>query len=196
MVSARDVGGEARCIADPRLDRVVLVRHRGRGLFTARSAGMLPDRSTATNRLEHPIGRPGDGTVGLIRAVYESFSRDEELAQLGRRIDYEPRVAGWRMKRAENPAKHWWQGVTRGRLDNAIDLIVSEENGVASSRRLGSSKSSSCVHRGATTTRSGWGRLPTRFSIFGRNLGSLLAVASGSVRSLSRHRTHTAAHRR
>lgn len=67
----------------------------------------------------------------LIRAVYESFSRDSEIASLGAPIEYQPLVADWRALRTRDPAQYWWQGVTRGRLDNAIALVASDDDGSA-----------------------------------------------------------------
>jgi hypothetical protein len=64
----------------------------------------------------------------LLAALYESFWRDEDIARLPPALTYDPRVDDWRTLRQTNPARHWWQGVTRGRLDNAIDLIVEVED--------------------------------------------------------------------
>jgi hypothetical protein len=63
----------------------------------------------------------------LLRSLYEMFSRDEEIAALHPSRDYDPRVADWRERRQADPAKYWWQGVTRGRLDNAIELVVEDD---------------------------------------------------------------------
>jgi hypothetical protein len=63
----------------------------------------------------------------LIRASYQAFQRDAAIARLRPAIAYEPDVRGWRVRRTECPSKHWWQGVTRGRLDNAIDILLVED---------------------------------------------------------------------
>lgn len=63
----------------------------------------------------------------IMRAVYESFYRDEDIAALGDPLAYNPRVEGWRHRRRSEPRTYWWQGVTRGRLDNAIQFIAEGE---------------------------------------------------------------------
>jgi hypothetical protein len=66
----------------------------------------------------------------LARILFTSLYDDEEIAKIEPIIPYYPIVDNWRKKRIENPAMHWWQGVTRGRLDRILQmLIVADENG-------------------------------------------------------------------
>lgn len=68
----------------------------------------------------------------LLRAVYEAHFNDTLLSSVEPALDYDPRVLNWRHLRRDNPAKHWWQGVTHGRLDTAIDCIVAtRQDGVS-----------------------------------------------------------------
>jgi hypothetical protein len=63
----------------------------------------------------------------LIRASYQASQRDGIIARLDPAIDYEPDVPNWRIRRSEDPRRRWWQGVTRGRLDTAIDLLLVDD---------------------------------------------------------------------
>jgi hypothetical protein len=63
----------------------------------------------------------------LVRASYQTAQRDKEIARLTPALEYDPDVPDWRLRRIERPRVHWLQGITRGRLDNAIDLLVVAE---------------------------------------------------------------------
>lgn len=63
----------------------------------------------------------------LLHSAYRVTGHDHQLAALGRALAYEPRVSDWRTARQADPAQHWWQGLTQGRLDNAIDAIIDED---------------------------------------------------------------------
>jgi hypothetical protein len=67
----------------------------------------------------------------LARELYESFQDDTGLANCDPPFVYNPAVKEWRKKRLENPREHWWQGLTRGRLDRAARLLIVRENGSA-----------------------------------------------------------------
>jgi hypothetical protein len=54
---------------------------------------------------------------------------DYQIATIPPALSYDPVVPGWREKRAENPAMYWWQGMTRGRLDPAIELCIHRDAG-------------------------------------------------------------------
>jgi hypothetical protein len=60
----------------------------------------------------------------LMRAAYRNHSRDAELADLEPRIDYAPITPGWRELREQDPAKYWWQGLTRPHLASAIEVVI------------------------------------------------------------------------
>ena len=49
--------------------------------------------------------------------------RDKEIAQLDPPLEYSP-GGDWRRLRLVEPRSHWWQGLSRGRLDNAIDTLI------------------------------------------------------------------------
>lgn len=65
----------------------------------------------------------------LARAAYRVHQEDYAIAAIEPALTYDPVVAGWRDKRLENPAVHWWQGTTRVRLDPAVELCVHRDAG-------------------------------------------------------------------
>jgi hypothetical protein len=65
----------------------------------------------------------------LARAAYQVHMNDYTIAALQPALPYDPVVPGWRDKRAENPATYWWQGITRVRLDPAIELCIHRDAG-------------------------------------------------------------------
>jgi hypothetical protein len=44
---------------------------------------------------------------------------DGDVAALSPRIAYTPRVPDWQTKRATNPQRYWWQGISPERFDDA-----------------------------------------------------------------------------
>jgi hypothetical protein len=64
----------------------------------------------------------------LARQLYSTFHHDDILASLSPVLQYDPRVSDWRTKRLEFPEKHWWQGLTRGRLDRVIEIFITGDN--------------------------------------------------------------------
>lgn len=60
----------------------------------------------------------------LSSAAYRVHLNDYKIAALPPKLLYDPVVPGWREKRAREPATYWWQGLTRGRLDPAIELCI------------------------------------------------------------------------
>ena len=68
----------------------------------------------------------------LAKTVYLSYTDDFHFARLGKRLEYNPYVEGWREKREENPQVYRRQGFALGRLDNALDaLVVNDEKGIS-----------------------------------------------------------------
>jgi len=65
----------------------------------------------------------------LARAAYSVHLNDYKIAAMKPEIAYDPVVPGWRQKRAQEPAAYWWQGLTRGRLDPAIELCIHRGEG-------------------------------------------------------------------
>ncbi|MEV6639094.1 hypothetical protein [Amycolatopsis sp. NPDC051371] len=65
----------------------------------------------------------------LARAAYQTHLDDYQIAAIGQPLDYDPVVPGWRAKRAVDPAKYWWQGLTRVRLDPAVELCIHRDAG-------------------------------------------------------------------
>jgi len=59
----------------------------------------------------------------LVKKVYLAFTHDRQIAKFSG-LDYTPFVEGWREKRIENPQKYKRQGLTLGRLDNAVDALL------------------------------------------------------------------------
>lgn len=60
----------------------------------------------------------------LARLLVRSFQDDSCIAELDPLIPYTPRVKDWREKRRVNPARYWRQGVTPGRLDRAVRMVL------------------------------------------------------------------------
>jgi len=65
----------------------------------------------------------------LARAAYGVHLDDYKISEMTPALPYDPVVPGWRQKRAKEPAKYWWQGLTRGRLDPAIEVCVNRDEG-------------------------------------------------------------------
>ena len=59
----------------------------------------------------------------IARQIYMSFTQDADMAMLSK-ISYTPYVDDWREKRAQNPKQFRRQGFALGRLDNALDALV------------------------------------------------------------------------
>jgi hypothetical protein len=60
----------------------------------------------------------------LARQLYSTFHQDVVLASVHPALPYDPRVQNWRTMRIEDPATYWWQGLTPGRLDRAVDAFL------------------------------------------------------------------------
>jgi hypothetical protein len=60
----------------------------------------------------------------LAARLYGTFKDDNKLAALDPAVPYEPFHPDWRRLRLENPSKHWWQGLTMGRLEGVLDLLT------------------------------------------------------------------------
>jgi hypothetical protein len=65
----------------------------------------------------------------LARAAYQVHMNDYKIASLEPALAYDPVVSGWREKRITNPATYWWQGITRFRLDPAIESCIHRDAG-------------------------------------------------------------------
>jgi hypothetical protein len=65
----------------------------------------------------------------LARAAYTTHLSDYQIAALAPPLDYDPVVPGWRAKRDVDPAKYWWQGLTRVRLDPAVEVCIHRDMG-------------------------------------------------------------------
>jgi hypothetical protein len=65
----------------------------------------------------------------LAQAAYQVHMDDYSIANLAPPLAYDPVVPGWREKRLADPATYWWQGLTRGRLDPAIELCIHRDAG-------------------------------------------------------------------
>lgn len=65
----------------------------------------------------------------IARAAYQVHMDDYAIASLPPALTYDPVVPDWREKRIADPATYWWQGITRGRLDPAIELCIQRDAG-------------------------------------------------------------------
>ena len=68
----------------------------------------------------------------LLEAVADSFLGDDIIADIEPKIDYTPRVPGWRSKRQQTPYKFWWQGLSEDRIENAIAEFLRDDEGYVS----------------------------------------------------------------
>ncbi len=67
----------------------------------------------------------------LATRAYGVIKDDAFLAARHPPVKYEPFADDWRERRLQEPDKYWWQGLTMGRLETALDLLVveSQEDG-------------------------------------------------------------------
>ncbi|MEV6847639.1 hypothetical protein [Actinoplanes sp. NPDC051411] len=65
----------------------------------------------------------------LARCAYKVHLDDYQIAAMEPTLRYDPVVPGWREKRAKEPSTYWWQGLTRGRLDPAIEVCIHRDAG-------------------------------------------------------------------
>lgn len=63
----------------------------------------------------------------LAKAIYLSYTDDFRFARLVKRLEYDPYVDDWQEKRKQNPQKHRRQGFASGRLDNALDALIIDD---------------------------------------------------------------------
>ena len=63
----------------------------------------------------------------LAKGLYLSFTDDFDFAGLKPSLPYDPNRKDWLEKRPSHPEKYWRQGVPLGRLDNAADALVKDE---------------------------------------------------------------------
>ncbi len=67
-----------------------------------------------------------------LEAVADSYLSDDIIADIEPRIDYTPRVPGWRQKRQQTPHTFWWQGLSEDRIENAIGEFLKDDEGYVS----------------------------------------------------------------
>jgi hypothetical protein len=60
----------------------------------------------------------------LLDSNFKALTNDEDMAYSGQALDYTPRVADWRSKRAKNPERYWWQGISVERFDKARRAFI------------------------------------------------------------------------
>ncbi|EOD70227.1 hypothetical protein H480_02154 [Amycolatopsis vancoresmycina DSM 44592] len=65
----------------------------------------------------------------LAEAAYQVHLNDYKIAAIPPALTYGPVVMGWREKRVAESATYWWQGLTRGRLDPAIETCIHRDAG-------------------------------------------------------------------
>ncbi|HEY8610754.1 MAG TPA: hypothetical protein VIL69_05610 [Roseomonas sp.] len=67
----------------------------------------------------------------MARELYDVFQNDAAIAACEPALEYDPLVKEWRQKRIELPSVHWWQGLSPGRLDRAVRLLITEDGGTS-----------------------------------------------------------------
>ena len=65
----------------------------------------------------HAIGRV---RYVILDAALNALTKDLSIAAARPPLTYTPRVKSWRQKRDAEPGKYWWQGLTNGRLKDAV----------------------------------------------------------------------------
>jgi len=60
----------------------------------------------------------------LLKLLYLTFTDAFDFANTGPTIDYKPDSADWEVKRKQDQAKFWRQGLYLGSLDNSIDALI------------------------------------------------------------------------
>lgn len=71
------------------------------------------------------------------KILYLTFTCDYEMAKMEPVLAYKPNVNGWAQLRQTDPRQYWRQGLALGRLDNALDDLLIEKNGVTRLRTFG-----------------------------------------------------------
>jgi hypothetical protein len=61
----------------------------------------------------------------LLDAALDALTKDCSIAAAAPRLQYTPRVEGWRVLRRRDPARYWWQGLTRKRLEAVVPVFYS-----------------------------------------------------------------------
>lgn len=56
----------------------------------------------------------------ILDAAVAALTKDLSMAAATPRLHYTPRVSGWRQRRALEPARYWWQGLTLERIKDAV----------------------------------------------------------------------------
>jgi hypothetical protein len=62
--------------------------------------------------------------IGIATAALDAFLDEAALATTYPPIPYTPRVANWRAKRVQEPARYWWQGLSADRFDGLRALFL------------------------------------------------------------------------
>ncbi|QDT99884.1 hypothetical protein [Gimesia aquarii] len=60
----------------------------------------------------------------LIKWLYICWTDDFELARLEPALSYEPNIGNWLEQRNSDPRKYWRQGLPIGRLDSAVESLL------------------------------------------------------------------------
>lgn len=61
--------------------------------------------------------------------AYGVVKDDQMLADKEPAIKYDPSASGWRELRQREPSAYWWQGISMGRLEIALDLMRGSDPG-------------------------------------------------------------------
>ncbi len=61
---------------------------------------------------------------GLLEAAFYALTNEAELAAGWPALEYTPRAQLWRLKRAEDPARYWWQGLSIERVDEVMPYFI------------------------------------------------------------------------
>jgi hypothetical protein len=56
----------------------------------------------------------------MLESLTDCFTNDALIANIDPKIEYSPRVSGWRRLREHHPSRYWWQGVSPERLADII----------------------------------------------------------------------------
>ncbi len=63
----------------------------------------------------------------LVKRLFLSFTEHHEFACLEPPLKYEPDVSDWKVRRTQNEARYWQQGLAAGRLDTMAETLILRE---------------------------------------------------------------------
>ncbi len=79
-------------------------------------------RSAATFHFEAIV------RLEILKSALYALTHENQLASSDPALAYTPRVPEWRRKRASEPERYWWQGISDDRFLEARDFLLAQQN--------------------------------------------------------------------